>query len=496
MALFSRLRNLHNTVFAPHEGEQYGRILRYFVPEFVTALILSSILNCVDTYFISFLQSTSKVATVTTMSMLIHLIMKVAEGLSTGTVILGGNYNGQRAYRHSGEVFSSALWTTVLVGGVISTTLIAGAWPICYFFNIPEDMLALTVSFIRLRAIGIFFLFLFFAIVGFLRGIKNARAPMHFFVLGGVVFIVADYLCIFGGCGIPAFGFHGSSIAFIIQYVTMFTAALGYIVFHPALRPYGIRLWTSRPLRKTWDILHLSWPVMLDKATLAGAKMWLVRLIGPLGTIPLASFGVIKDLEQLAFVPAIAMAQVVTFLASNDFGAGNWRGIIANVKKGVMLASGMVFTALVILSKYPDTLIQVFDGTPSFTSFAAQAFPYISILVFCDLAQLLFAGALRGASQVRTVMITRAVVGACVFLPLSLLAASFSIANTCVQFILIYGSFYIANGVMSCVYMWRCKRLYAETYTVQPAEYAKEHDGTHHPRRSPEAGRDFPHSRR
>ena len=145
-----------------HEGESYRNIMRYFLPEFVTALILSSVLNCIDAYFISFLESTSKLATVTSTSMLIQFIMKIAEGLSVGTVILGGNYNGQKAYTQAGSVFSSAFWTTVIIGGGISSLLVIGAWPICYFFNIPADMCQMTVTFLRLRAVGVFFLFLFF----------------------------------------------------------------------------------------------------------------------------------------------------------------------------------------------------------------------------------------------------------------------------------------------------------------------------------------------
>jgi len=494
MAVQSLVRSFIDGVFDMQTGERYRSIMRYFFPEFVTALILSSILNCIDAYFISFLGSASRVATVTVSSMLIQLIMKVAEGLSVGTIILGGSYNGQKAYRSVGYVFSSSFWTTVLIGGTIAGALALGAWPLCYFFNIPDDMLSMTVSFLQLRSIGIFFLFVFFAITGFLRAIKDARAPMYFFVLGSCVFVLVDYVCIFGAWGFPAYGMHGSAIAFISQYVVMCIASLCYILWHPKFRVYAVHIMPTHPFAMSREIIGLSWPVMLDKATLAGAKTWLVRLIGPLGTVPLASFGVIKDLEQLAFVPAIALAQVITFLASNDYGSGRWRAIKSNVKKVVMLASCLVFGSLLLLSMYPHIVMSIFDSGTTFGDFAARAFPYISILVFCDLMQLILAGALRGASQVRLVMRTRLAVGICIFIPLSLACAAMPIANTCVQFILIYGSFYVANGVMSIVYIWKF-RTFTDTENVQPASHIKEEDGTYYPRRSPETGRDLPDSR-
>ena len=66
---------------------------------------------------------------------------------------------------------------------------------------------------------------------------------------------------------------------------------------------------------------------MLDKAALAWAKMWLVVMIAPAGEYALASFSVLKDLEQFAFVPAIAFGQVITLLVSNDVGSRKlvWR---------------------------------------------------------------------------------------------------------------------------------------------------------------------------
>ncbi len=489
------MRATVDAIFSTREGTSYRALVRYFIPEFVTALILSSVLNIIDAYFISFLHSTSKLATVTVTSMLIQFIMKVAEGLSTGTVVIGGAHNGRKAYAQAGQVFATAFWTTVVIGGAISTSLLLGARPICSFFNIPNGMLDITASFLRLRAVGIFFLFAFFAVVGFLRAIKNARAPMYFFVIGSIVFIFVDYACIFGKFGMPVHGFYGSAIAFIVQYAVMLAVALGYIFINPRMRAYAVTLVPQHPVSQAREIIQLSWPVMLDKATLAGAKMWLIRLIGPLGTVPLASFGVIKDIEQLAFVPAIAFAQVITFLSSNAYGRGDWNAIMANIKKVVMLASLFVFGALVLLSYNPHAVMAWFDSTKTFGTFAASAFPYISALVFFDIVQLILAGAMRGASQVQLVMKTRAVVGACVFVPLSVVFAWAPIANTLTKFILVYGSFYLSNGVMSLVYIWRCKQYRNQPAYVQPAAQAKEQNGTYYRPRSSKTRRDFPYTR-
>src|SRR3990167_10790209 len=80
-------------------GESYSQIMGYFWPEFISALLLYSLPIWLDSYFISQLESTSMYATLGSTNNFIHLILKLAESISVGSVILGGQFNGMRAYK-------------------------------------------------------------------------------------------------------------------------------------------------------------------------------------------------------------------------------------------------------------------------------------------------------------------------------------------------------------------------------------------------------------
>lgn len=436
-------------------GENYGVILSYFYPEFITALVLYSLVSLIDARFIAHLKSTSLYATFGVTSTLIHFITKVAEGLSVGTVILCGQYNGLGRYADVGKAAVGAFWVTVLCGIIVAASLFFGAEAIYIWYGVPDKLIQYGKPFLQLKAISIFFMFIFFGLVGFLRGIKNTKATMYFFVLGSAVFLTVDYLLIFGKYGFPEYGFIGSAYASIIQYVVMVAGALTYILWDTHYRIYRIQLFKIRHITVMRDIFSLSWPVVIDKATLAAAKMWLCKMINPMGKYAIGSFGVIKDMEMLAFVPAIALAQVVTFLVSNDYGRGNWLGIKNNIKKIIFLAVIMVALMLCLLLLYAEDFIHLFDQKRAFISFALGAFPFISILVFFDVLQLILAGALRGAADVRTVMWVRLISFLIFFVPLSYCAQHLPIENTLIKFVFIYGSFYIGNGLMSMVYINR-----------------------------------------
>ncbi|MFC1841983.1 MATE family efflux transporter [Candidatus Dependentiae bacterium] len=437
-------------------GESYGRIFRYFFPEFITALILYSLLYLLDAYFIADLKSTSTYATLGITNTILHFIVKFAEGISVGTIVLGGRFNGADQFKKVGKTLTDAFWIATLVGLVISSILFFGAYWIYYFYGVPHEMIHLGVPFLRLRAIGIFFMFLYFAFIGFMRGVKNTKTPMKIFAAGAVVFILFDYVLIFGKFGFPKMGLQGSAAASVIQYGVMLLLAVVAIFFREKNRKYAIHLFEPfRSVSRVVELVKLSIPVIIDKSTIALAYIWLGSLFASMGKIGLATFAVVKDLERFALLPAVAFAQVVTLLVTNDCGRHNWLGAKSNIKKILFMGSLMVFALLIILTLWPRYFVQFFDKTGDFTDLAAGVIPILSVLVFFDLLQLILSGAMRGASNVKTVMITRILVCVLYFVPCSYLISKIDFSSTVLKFALMYGSFYVGNGLMSIVYIYR-----------------------------------------
>lgn len=436
-------------------GETYERILRYFIPEFITSLLLYSMLSVLDAYFIGHLKSTSTYGVLGATNNLLHFIIKVAEGLSVGTIILSGRYNGMSNFKEAGKTLRDAFWLTCILGAFVSSVLFFGAHTI-YTLYVPIEMVPLGVPFLKIRAIGIFLMFISLAFVGFLRGVKNTKAPMAIFIFGAFVFVFFDYGLIFGAFGLPRLGLQGSALASVAQYTAITIMVIAYVLYNPAYRKYAISL--LGPIQdgaQCKELLRLSWPVLLDKATMAFAYIWLCAMIKPLGPKGVATFCVIKDMERFALIPAIAFAQVTTFLVSNDFGIANWDGIKTNIKKIVLLAFIVVFVILFTFVCNATTIVQWFDRKHEFTTIAVQIFPFISIFAFFDVLQVVLSGALRGASNVRTVMYSRLAICFLYFLPVSYYIANLAIESVALKLLLLWASFYMGNALLSFIYIRR-----------------------------------------
>ncbi len=441
-----------------HHGEGYVRIIHYFLPEFITSLVIFALPFWIDSYFISFLKSTPAYATQGTTNNALHLLFKIAEAFSIGGVILVGNFNGLHEYKKAGRIFKDAFWITIFFGAVFASFLYCTAHIILSWLNVSSEIIDLGIPFWRLRAIGVFFTFFYLAFIGFLRGIKNTRTPMYIFVIGALVFIICDYGFLFGAFGLPEIGFNGSAWASVIQSIVMSIAAVGFVLGDRRYRVFGIELFSGIIDFSYWkELLMIIWPIAIDKATLAFAYIWLNKLLNAMGTCSTASFCAVKDLERFAFLPAIAFAQVITFLVSNDYGVHNWAGIKSNIKKVIFLTSLAVFSILALFSLHSGRLVQIFDKNGDFTELTVRIFPFLSVLVFCDLIQLILSGALRGAGDVKIVMWTRLAVCFGCFVPISYVLAHLAIEDPAIKFLLIYGSFYICNGLSSIVYINRLR---------------------------------------
>lgn len=444
-------------VFDTVAGESYATILRYFYPEFISSLVLYSALYLLDARFIADLKSTSLYATLGLSNTFLHFIVKVAEASVLSITVLCGQFNGAERKAEVGRAFTQAFWVAILVGACVSGFLFFGAYPIYYFLGVPPKMIHLGMPFLRVRAIGIFFMFVYLACVALMRALKNTRMPMYIFTVGATLFILCDYVLIFGCWGFPALGLMGSAWATVVQYIVMVLLALIGILCTSYRTTYQINLFAGLRHREyIIQIFSLSWPIIIDKATVAGSYIWLGKMLAPMGKCALASYTVIKDIERFAFLPAVALAQIITFLVSNDFGKQNWPAMAANIKRVMFLASIMVFMLLLMFSLWPYFFIHFFDQKGAFTHFAANVFPLLSIFVFFDLVQLVFSGALRGAGDVRTVMWTRLLVCAGFFCPITYLISAFMpLSDHQLKFFVIYASFYVGSAIMSIVYIRR-----------------------------------------
>jgi len=170
-----------------------------------------------------------------------------------GTTTLVGYQHGSHDARACGETYIHALLIAAL-GGFVVTAL--GIWfaPNLYrVMGADEILLREGVPYFRIRVAGAPFTFLFYASVGFFRGIQNTKIPMLVAFLMSGMNLVLDYALIYGNLGLPQLGLRGAAVA---AWIGQFAGAASCIIVFflsratVSYRPSGWRLQLAsvRPL--------------------------------------------------------------------------------------------------------------------------------------------------------------------------------------------------------------------------------------------------------
>ena len=368
-----------------NHGESYKQLFKYWTPEVISLAILYTLPVLFDSYIIAQLKSTSTYGALGVVNNFLHMLMKLAESVMVASIALIGRHNGAEEYNKVGSTLGEAFWTAVIIGSLLAFPIFSFSTEILLSLNVPNNIAVMGSSFLKLRSLGVFFSFIYLAFFGFMRGVKNTKTPMQINIIGISIFMFFDYILVLGKLGFPCMKLNGSAIATLIQYSVMIILCVGHIVltkeYHKYFSKAFFYFFSGYGMLR---ILSLSLPILVDKASLSYAYVHLNKLINPMGKYAIASFTVIKDLERLAFLPAIAFASVITFLVSNRLGANDQLGARANIRKVLFLAGSMVIIILLILCINPSYFAEFFDPRKKFSGFAGDVFPYISLLVIFD----------------------------------------------------------------------------------------------------------------
>lgn len=439
--------------FTPSTGDSSYDILRFWFPELISNAILVVLPSFIGSWVTSQLGSVAMYGALGMGNNFLFMLTKMGEAIPVAAIAVIGRHNGAKEYEKCGEGLADTFWTTFLIGLIQYLFIFFGASLIFRWLGVPDDMIKVGVPFLEQKSFGFFLMFTTIGFIGFLRAIKNTQIPMVMALTGIGIFSFFDYSLVLGNFGFAKYGLYGDALATTIQYGVMNVILVTYIMFNPEYKKYFSRVFfTIFSTKRMLHLLNLSWPVLLDKCTFAFAAVWLSKMLSELGPKAIASFVAVRDLEKFAMLPTMASATVLTFLVSNRLGAKDYTGVSMSIRKILLLTSATVVPLLLMLSFKAELFIRVFDPKNLFIDFTSLVLPTISLLAIFDFVQIIFAAALRGAGDVRTVMVYRAIAVFLFMVPFTYAIHLLPMQNLALKFIVIYGSFYLMTGFMSIAY--------------------------------------------
>ena len=247
----------------------------------------------------------------------------------------------------------------------------------------------LEMSFLKIRILGLPFLYLFQMGNAFLVASLNSRYLMIGFIFEALVNIIFDYLLIWGHFGFPEMGFNGAAMASVLAEATGMIVVFTVIVFTGLKKKYGLLSNFSFNKFFNKEILRVSVPLVSQY--IISVTTWLVFfiLIESRGDQAKQVSNVMRNVFGIAGVFVWAFASTTSSMVSNLMGQKREDLVIPLVKRISMWSFCFCAIMVSILNLFPLVFFRLFDQPDSFIAAGIPVIRMVSVsIMFMSIANI------------------------------------------------------------------------------------------------------------
>lgn len=306
--------------------------------------------------------------------------------------------------------YVAAAWKkNSLVANLLLSFVLIGILTVIYF-NIdllgqPAELLPLIKPYFIVSMISVVFVMLANSYRQFVEAITDPSVSMWILLSGNLLNIVGNYALIYGKFGLPEMGLIGAGYSTLASRIFMLVAFIIVFLSKPSYRVYrrGFkRMWVmpNRLLR----ITKIGMPIALQQGLEAATFSLTAIMVGWLGSTELAAHQVVISISTISFTTYLGLGAATAIKTSYYKGARDMEQVRKTTVAGVHL--GIVVSTLTCLVLYllRNDISYLFSDDPVVSTFVVMLLPILMLYQYVDGAQIVLANALRGLSDVKSIM--------------------------------------------------------------------------------------------
>jgi MATE family multidrug resistance protein len=384
-------------------------VLRVALP-LVVSTISTTVMIFIDRMFLLW-YSPKAMAAAMPAGMLHFTVISFPLGVGLYVNTFVAQYEGAGRPRRIGPIVWQGMWIGILAAPLLLATAPWVSQALAWTNQDPE-LARLEATFYRVLTFGSGAMIIAAAQVSFFTGREKTRVVMFVDTTATLLNAALDYAWIFGRFGFSAGGIAGA--AWATTTAEWFRVLVyGLIMLRPATRQTYQVLSGWRPNARVMARLwRYGGPGGLQTFMEVAAFTVFLMLVGRLGEVPLAATTLAFTINNVAWIPMWGLGTAVTAIVGQQLGGNRPE-----------LAARATWTALVIALTYMGTMALLFVIVPDWFlkgyaagSSAAVFGPlreltvvllrFVAAYCLLDALSVVFVGALRGAGDMRFILLT------------------------------------------------------------------------------------------
>ena len=356
----------------------------------------------IDTMMVSTL-GTYAVAAVglTTQPKFIALALFLSSNIAVNA--LAARRFGQKNRENANKILYTAIVFVIISAVIISTVTFIGADQIIRWCGSNADTHEAGVTYFRVIQAGMIFNVLSLVINAAQRGCGNTQIAMTTNVTSSIVNIIFNYLLIGGNFGFPRLGMFGAALATVLGTVVACIMSIISISKSDCFLsiPYIIKHKIKPGFDAFRSIISLSFNLLLENIAMRIGFLTTSIIAAKLGTDAFAAHQVGMNLLSLAFSLGDGMQVAAVALIGRSLGEKNTEKAkhYGNICQKIGFIISVVLA--VIMFFFGREIFSLFFNKADILDMGVLISRYIMIIVLFQVSQIIFAGCLRGAGDIK-----------------------------------------------------------------------------------------------
>ena len=398
-----------------------GRLILVFAVPLMIGNVFQQLYTMVDTVVVGQVAGVQALAALGAVEWIMWMVLGVSSGITQGFAILMAQDYGARKWNQLKKTVAHSYVLTAITAVLLFLTSQIFAHWILSFLNTPDNIIGMSLLYLRIVFCGIPVVAAYNVFAGVLRSLGNSRTPLVAMVIAAGINIVLDLVFVAG----LHMGVAGAALATVIA--QCFSALYCFII----VRKIEIVHITKEDFRAVpglnRKLLSLGTPILFQDVIISVGGLAVQFVVNGYGFLFVAGFTATNKLYGILEMAAISYGYAIVTYVGQNLGAGQ----ITRIKKGVHVSGFLAFLTSAFISVmifvFGKHILKMFiSGDPAQTEqVLGIAWHYLSIMasVLCILYFLyVYRSALQGLGDTMIPMLSGVVeffirVGVALLLP-------------------------------------------------------------------------------
>lgn len=401
----SEAAHVQNTIT---QGVMWKSLIFYVMP-LIMGTFFQQLYNTVDAVVVGrFVGKEALSAVGGTAAILVNVFVGFFVGVSSGAGVVVAQYFGARDDMNVHHSVHTAIMLSI-VSGALLTLIGFFMMPVfTVWMKTPYDVLDLTITYLRIYALGMIPNLIYNMGSGILRAVGDSKRPLYFLIVSCITNILLDVLFVLklhmGVVGVAIATVLCQLISAVLVIITLTKVNESY-----RLIPTGL----SFKSRQLMRILSIGIPAGVQSLMYSLSNVFIQTAINEFGTDAVAAWAAYAKIDALYWMVISSFGIGVTTFVGQNYGARIYKRVRECVRQSAVIMGAITIIFSLVFYRYGALAFNLFTTDENVMKIGEVMLHYLTPFYITYTAIELFSGSLRGmGDSLRPMLIS--VLGICV----------------------------------------------------------------------------------